>query len=112
MSSHGSVVWLIIFQYVADEPPPIGRYDGAGAIERAFTDFTNGKLEGNKTGIMIHYVISQVDRGEPIMTREIECREGEDLHQLEERIHEHEHELIVEATAKIAQQICAARQNQ
>ncbi|KAL2268961.1 hypothetical protein VTJ83DRAFT_3807 [Remersonia thermophila] len=86
-----------------------GKYDGAGAIERAFNDFKAGKLENNRTGIMVHYVIAQVDRGEPILVREIECREGEDLHQLEERIHSHEHELIVEATAKVVKEIAAAK---
>jgi phosphoribosylglycinamide formyltransferase len=60
---------------------------------------------------MVHYVIDKVDRGEPILVREIECREGEDLHQLEERIHSHEHELIVEATAKVAQEIVARKSN-
>lgn len=30
-----------------------GRYDGANAIERAFKDFQDGKLEGGKTGIMM-----------------------------------------------------------
>ncbi len=54
---------------------------------------------------MVHYVIAQVDRGEPILVREIECREGEDLHQLEERIHSHEHELIVQATAQVAKEV-------
>jgi phosphoribosylglycinamide formyltransferase len=58
---------------------------------------------------MVHYVIAQVDRGQPILVREIECRQGEDLHQLEERIHSHEHELIVEATAKVVGEIAAAR---
>ncbi|KAJ4301969.1 Bifunctional purine biosynthetic protein ADE5,7 [Collariella sp. IMI 366227] len=86
-----------------------GKYDGAGAIERAFEDFKAGKLEGNKTGIMVHYVIDKVDRGEPILVREIECREGEDLHQLEERIHSHEHALIVEAAAKVAKEIVARK---
>ncbi|KAL2141202.1 hypothetical protein VTI28DRAFT_2708 [Corynascus sepedonium] len=86
-----------------------GKYDGAGAIERAFNDFKDGKLENNKTGIMVHYVIDKVDRGEPILVKEIECREGEDLHQLEERIHSHEHELIVEATAKVAKEIIARK---
>jgi phosphoribosylglycinamide formyltransferase len=82
-----------------------GKYDGANAIERAFEDFKAGKLENNRTGIMVHYVIAQVDRGEPILVREIECREGEDLHQLEERIHSHEHELIVAATAQVAREV-------
>lgn len=86
-----------------------GKYDGANAIARAFEDFKAGRLENGKTGIMVHYVIDQVDRGEPILVREIECREGEELHQLEERIHAHEHELIVEATAKVAGEILARK---
>ncbi|KAH6850526.1 formyl transferase [Chaetomium sp. MPI-CAGE-AT-0009] len=86
-----------------------GKYDGAGAIERAFNDFNEGKLENNRTGIMVHYVIDKVDRGEPILVREIECRAGEALHQLEERIHSHEHELIVEAAAKVAREIVAQK---
>ena len=58
---------------------------------------------------MVHYVIDQVDRGEPILVREIECREGEDLHQLEERIHGNEHELIVEATAQVSKEVLARK---
>lgn len=76
-------------------------------IERAFEDFQNGKLKDNKTGIMVHNVIKEVDQGEPILTKEIECRQGESLAQLEERIHAHEHELIVQATAKVVGEILA-----
>lgn len=86
-----------------------GKYDGANAIERAFDDFQAGKLENGVTGIMIHFVIDVVDRGTPIMTLEIPCREGEDIHQLEERIHAKEHELIVEATQKVTHDILAAK---
>ena len=75
-----------------------GKYDGAGAIERAYADFEAGKLEDGMTGIMIHYVISAVDRGEPIIVRQIECRKGESLEELQERIHGEEHTLIVEGT--------------
>lgn len=87
----------------------VGAYDGAHAIERAFNDFKAGKLANDTTGIMVHNVISEVDRGEPILVREIRCRPDEDLQQLETRIHSYEHELIVEATAKIAQEIVAER---
>lgn len=94
-----------------------GKYDGIDAIKRAFDDYHKGKLEHGRTGIMIHYVrdsiqvfakvllltdlqvISEVDRGTPIVVREIECRTPETLEQLTERIHEQEHELIVEGTA-------------
>ncbi|KAK7755956.1 Bifunctional purine biosynthetic protein ADE5,7 [Diatrype stigma] len=84
-----------------------GQYDGAGAIERAFEDFKAGKI--TRTGIMVHYVVLKVDRGDPILVREIEFQEGDELAQVEERIHSHEHELIVEATAKVVREILEAR---
>lgn len=87
----------------------IGAYEGANAIGRAYEDFQNGKLKDNKTGIMVHHVIKEVDQGQPIMVREIECREGESLDQLEERIHSHEHELIVQATAKVVGEIMSKK---
>ncbi|EMR71035.1 putative phosphoribosylglycinamide formyltransferase protein [Eutypa lata UCREL1] len=84
-----------------------GEYDGAGAIDRAFDDFKAGKI--TRTGIMVHYVVEKVDRGDPILVREIGFQEGDELAQVEERIHSHEHELIVEATAKVVQEILEAR---
>ncbi len=83
-----------------------GAYDGAGAIERAFHDLQAGKI--THTGIMVHYVVLTVDRGEPIMVQEIEWQ-GEDLAGLEEKIHSHEHELIVKATKKVVEGILAER---
>lgn len=49
---------------------------------------------------MIHEVIAEVDAGEPIVTQEVEIREGESEDGLEERMHEVEHRLIVEGTRK------------
>lgn len=72
------------------------QFDGAGAIERAFEAFQRGEIE--KTGIMIHYVIHAVDRGEPIIVRGIELKAGESLEELEERIHKIEHVEIVDGT--------------
>ncbi|RYO76649.1 hypothetical protein DL763_010274 [Monosporascus cannonballus] len=62
-----------------------------------------------RTGITVHYVILEMDMGPPILVREIEFREGEELAQLEDRIHGHDHELIVEATAKVMGEILEAR---
>jgi phosphoribosylglycinamide formyltransferase len=59
---------------------------------------------------MVHHVIKQVDQGEAIMTREVECRKDDDLQKLEERIHSHEHELIVEATAHVVREILSTGQ--
>ncbi|KAI1113602.1 formyl transferase [Nemania sp. NC0429] len=86
-----------------------GMYDGAGAIKRAYEDFKAGKLENGTTGIMIHYVVEEVDRGAPVLTQEIKIQEGESLEDLEQRIHGYEHELIVKATALLAQNIASAK---
>ncbi|RFU76572.1 phosphoribosylglycinamide formyltransferase [Trichoderma arundinaceum] len=83
-----------------------GEFDGAMAIERAFEELKAGRL--TRTGIMAHYVIAEVDRGAPILVKEIEWK-GEELEELKERIHVHEHELIVKATAKVVQEILEGR---
>ncbi|KAL8795723.1 MAG: hypothetical protein Q9195_001774 [Heterodermia aff. obscurata] len=76
-----------------------GEFNGMNAIERAYEAFQQGKIE--KTGIMIHYVIKEVDEGEPIVTKELAFKEGETLNDVEARIHELEWRAIVEGT-KIA----------
>ena len=48
---------------------------------------------------MIHYVIREVDMGQPIVTKEIEMRD-EKIEELEARMHEAEHALIVEGTKR------------
>lgn len=58
---------------------------------------------------MVHYVIDEVDRGDPIMVKEIEWQ-GEELEELKERMHFHEHELIVKATAKVTREIVEGRE--
>ncbi|KAL7629194.1 Bifunctional purine biosynthetic protein ADE5,7 [Parahypoxylon ruwenzoriense] len=88
---------------------PAGKYDGAGAIERAYEDFKAGRLEDNTTGIMIHYVIAEVDRGEPILTQKIKIEEGESLEDLERKIHGYEHGLIVKATSLLAEKISSEK---
>ena len=78
-----------------------GQFDGIEAIKRAHDAFANGTLKDGKTGVMVHEVIAEVDRGAPIVVQEIECKKGESLEELEGRIHEVEHEIIVQATHKI-----------
>lgn len=76
-----------------------GAFDGSGAIERAFEAFQRGEIK--HTGVMVHRVIKEVDRGEPIIVREIEILPGDDLAALEARIHSIEHEILVEAVIKL-----------
>lgn len=72
------------------------QFNGARAIERAYEAFQEGTVD--KTGIMVHYVISEVDMGQPILVREIALRKEESLEDLETRIHQNEWQVIVEGT--------------
>jgi phosphoribosylglycinamide formyltransferase len=76
-----------------------GAFDGANALQRAYDAFQHGEIA--KTGVMVHRVIKEVDRGEPIVVREIEFRDGEAQESFEKRLHETEWEVIVEATKKV-----------
>ncbi|KAH8149856.1 uncharacterized protein LAJ45_06008 [Morchella importuna] len=85
-----------------------GQFDGAGAIERAYEAFQKGEIGG--TGIMVHWVIGEVDRGEPIVVREVEMVEGEGLAELEERIHKVEHVEIVNGTRMALERLVRERE--
>lgn len=84
-----------------------GQFNGANAIHRAYEAFQKGEID--HTGVMIHHVISEVDMGKPIVTKEVPIMEGESEEQLENRIHGVEWALIVEGTAKAMQEIRARR---
>lgn len=75
-----------------------GHYNGTNAIGRAYEDFQNGKID--RTGVMIHYVITEVDMGEPILVKETGMRKDESLEELEKRIHQIEWVAIVEGVNK------------
>ncbi|KAI8827664.1 phosphoribosylglycinamide formyltransferase [Chytriomyces cf. hyalinus JEL632] len=70
-----------------------GEFDGAHAIDRAFAAFGEGKI--TRTGVMVHRVIAEVDRGEVLLTEEIPILAGDTLSTLEDRIHAIEHGIIV-----------------
>lgn len=76
-----------------------GAFDGTThAIEMAWK---KAEDEGKplKAGCMVHYVIEEVDRGEPLLIKELEIVPGkETLEEYEKRVHEAEHVAIVEAT--------------
>jgi phosphoribosylglycinamide formyltransferase len=86
-----------------------GRYDGIGAIERAWNDAQRGTLQDGETGVMVHYVIEEVDSGEPIMVRRVGVGKEESLESLTQKIHEVEHELLVEATSEAVSRLWKER---
>ncbi|KAI9653041.1 MAG: hypothetical protein M1831_006248 [Alyxoria varia] len=75
-----------------------GEFNGANAIQRAYEAYQKGEI--TRTGVMTHYVIREVDMGEPIVTREISFKQDESLDDFEKRLHEVEHQVIVDGTAK------------
>ncbi|KAK4688757.1 phosphoribosylglycinamide formyltransferase, partial [Tremellales sp. Uapishka_1] len=79
------------------------QFDGANAIGRAYEAFQKGEIA--KTGVMVHRVVAEVDRGEPLVVREIAMRKGESLEELEARIHEIEHEIIVDGARIVLEQL-------
>ncbi|KAJ1854705.1 phosphoribosylglycinamide formyltransferase [Coemansia sp. RSA 1822] len=72
-----------------------GELDGAHAIDRAYDEFKAGSR--SRTGVMVHYVIPEVDKGAPILVEEIPCKEGDSLEDLENRIHAVEHHILPKA---------------
>lgn len=70
-----------------------GAFDGVNAIGRAFEAFQKGEI--TNTGIMVHEVVAEVDRGAPIVVEQVPIYEDDTLESLEERMHEVEHQLIV-----------------
>lgn len=80
-----------------------GAFDGANAIPRAFEAFGKGEVKG--TGVMVHRVIKEVDRGEPLIVREVEILKEDKLEDVEARIHSVEHEIIVEGTKKVLEEL-------
>ncbi|GMM35915.1 phosphoribosylglycinamide formyltransferase [Saccharomycopsis crataegensis] len=73
-----------------------GQFEGINAIERSWKAAQDGEVD--KTGIMIHKVIPEVDKGEPLLVKELSVIKGETLEEYEARVHAAEHDGIVEGT--------------
>ncbi|CAG8477540.1 11011_t:CDS:1 [Acaulospora morrowiae] len=75
-----------------------GKFDGAHAIERAYEAFKRNEI--TNTGVMVHKVIPEVDKGQPLLIEEVPIFESDTLDDLEKRIHSVEHRLIVRGILK------------
>lgn len=73
-----------------------GQFPGTHAIERAYNAFQRGEID--HTGVMVHWVIPEIDAGDVIASAAVNIRPDDTLEDLEARIHAAEHRLIVEAT--------------
>ncbi|MEZ4767657.1 MAG: phosphoribosylglycinamide formyltransferase [Caldilineales bacterium] len=83
-------------QVINLHPALPGQFPGTHAIERAFEAFQQGKID--HTGVMVHWVIPEVDAGEVIASAAVAIKAGDTLEDLERQIHAIEHRLIVDST--------------
>lgn len=74
-------------------------FAGTDAIERAYEAFQRGDI--SHTGCMIHEVIPEVDAGKVVLQMEVPILPDDSLADLEARMHETEHKIIVAAIRKI-----------
>ncbi|KAI5304285.1 hypothetical protein KEM56_006666 [Ascosphaera pollenicola] len=86
-----------------------GQFNGVHAIERAHEAWKAGKID--RTGVIIHDVIAEVDMGEPLLVREIPFVEGEDddVEVFEEKVHSVEWKIVPEGVKLAVQQVKSAK---
>jgi formyltetrahydrofolate-dependent phosphoribosylglycinamide formyltransferase len=77
-----------------------GQFPGTQAIERAFEAFQAGAIK--KTGVMVHLVPDEgVDSGPILATRDVLIYRTDALETLENRVHQTEHQVLIEALLRV-----------
>ncbi|OCB88794.1 tryptophan synthase beta subunit-like PLP-dependent enzyme [Sanghuangporus baumii] len=80
-----------------------GAFEGANAIKREYDAFQKGEVD--KVGVMVHRVIKEVDRGEPVIVKEVPLEKGETLEVFGERLHKTEWEVLVQGASKVLEEV-------
>ena len=94
-------------QVINIHPALPGQLPGVHAIERAFTEFTQGARY--HTGVMIHFVPDEgVDNGPVIAQQTVPIHVADTLSSLEARVHATEHALVIDALQQLITQQKAA----
>ena len=94
-------------QVINIHPALSGELPGTHAIERAFTEFTQGSR--NNTGVMVHFVPDEgVDNGPVIAQQTVPIHAADTLVTLEARMHATEHALVIDALQQLITQQKAA----
>jgi formyltetrahydrofolate-dependent phosphoribosylglycinamide formyltransferase len=76
-----------------------GKFPGINAIERAFISYKKNLIK--HTGVMVHYVIEEVDAGEVIDTINVIIEPTDTLESLTEKVHYNEKKVLISAIQKI-----------
>lgn len=77
-----------------------GQFPGTHAIERAYAAFQQGSI--SHTGIMIHWVVPEIDAGPVVAAAEVPIYATDSLANLEQRVHRCEHQLLVKVISELA----------
>jgi formyltetrahydrofolate-dependent phosphoribosylglycinamide formyltransferase len=80
-----------------------GTFAGTEAIQRAFDAYRRGEIA--HSGCMIHWVVPEVDAGDVIVQRIVPIQPGDTPETFEARMHDAEHEIIVEAIGRCIEQM-------
>ena len=75
-----------------------GHFAGTHAIARAYAAFQRGEI--THSGCMVHEAIAKVDAGQVVAQRVVPIYAADSLGDFEARMHQAEHQLIVEAVKK------------
>ena len=90
-------------QVINIHPALPGQLPGTHAIERAFTEFTQGTRR--ETGVMVHFVPDEgVDNGPVIAQQTVSIHVADTLSSLEARVHATEHALVINALQQLITQ--------
>lgn len=73
------------------------QFAGTHAIQRAYEAFQQGEID--HTGVMVHWVVPEVDAGPVVASVRVPIHPGDSLDDLESRVHAAEHRLLVDALA-------------
>jgi len=74
-------------------------FPGTDAIARAWEAHRSGDL--SETGVMVHFVVEEVDAGPVLGIRRLDLTRFETLEQVEKAMHVLEHELLVEVVSNL-----------
>ena len=92
-------MWIVINLH----PALPGTFPGTHAIEKAYNAFQQNKIE--YTGVMVHFVPDEgIDNGPVIAQEIVPIQSNDTLEKLEERIHDVEHCLLINALKQVFQQ--------
>ncbi len=76
-----------------------GQFPGIHSIRRAYEAYQRGEIA--QTGVMVHWAVPEVDAGAVVAQAEVPIFPDDTLADLEARVHQTEHRLLVDAIRSV-----------